>query len=324
MVVDLGDSRLQFRSAESSHTLTHPLLIQVFRTIETILDGRHTVAEIVSSVHSDVLPTTVVFLLKLLQGKGLLQPGIGESKLDDKEQALWRNQLRFLSHFVPDAASLQSMLAKARVGLVGSGDLQQSILSAMSAIGVGGVTELREPSTQCTEVCGEPASFDLIVACAESPACTFFDAVNRACLSSGTRWLRVAISGTSAQLGPTIVPHQTACYTCFDLRLRTHQPELDGYLAYRAHVGRLDGRAEEGSIAPLWSALAGQVALEVMRLLVGFAPPATVGRLYEFSAVSPAAIPHDVLRVPRCPSCGRRQTLAEAWDQGLAAMDVRS
>jgi bacteriocin biosynthesis cyclodehydratase domain-containing protein len=322
IAVDLGDTRLQLRSAESSHTLTHPLLIQVFRAIETILDGRHTVDEIVSAVGSDVLPTTVVFLLKLLQGKGLLQPGVGETALDDKEQANWLRQLRFLSHFVPDASSAQSMLAKARVGLVGSGDLRQAILRSLGSLGVGGVTELREPSTWWTEARDEPASLDLIVACEESPAFTFFDAVNRACLLSGTRWLRVSISGTTAQLGPTIVPNQTACYTCLDLRLRTHQPELDGYLAYRAHIGTLDSRIDEGSIAPFWSALAGQVGLEVMRLLIGFAPPVTIGRFYEFSAVSPIAISHDVLRVPRCPSCGRRRPLMEAWDQDFAAMDT--
>src|SRR3954467_10212216 len=71
LAVELGDDRLQLRSAESSNTLTHPLLVEVFRRIEPLLDGRHTVDEIVSSVESDVLPTTVVFLLQLLEGNGL-------------------------------------------------------------------------------------------------------------------------------------------------------------------------------------------------------------------------------------------------------------
>jgi hypothetical protein len=115
---------------------------------------------------------------------------------------------------------------------------------------------------------------------------------------------------------------QTACYTCLDLRLRTHQPELEGYLAYRAHIGTVGSRGDEGSLAPFSSAVAGQVALEVTRILTGFAPAVTIGRFYEFSAVSPIAISHDVLRVPRCTSCGRRRTVAEAWDQGLALMDT--
>src|SRR5262249_22669333 len=88
--VELGDGRLQLRSAESSHTLTDPLLARIFRRIQPLLDGRHTVEDIASSADSDVFPTTVVFLLKLLQGRGLLQPGIGESGLDEKEQSEWR------------------------------------------------------------------------------------------------------------------------------------------------------------------------------------------------------------------------------------------
>jgi bacteriocin biosynthesis cyclodehydratase domain-containing protein len=271
------------------------------------------------------LPTTVVFLLKLLQGKGLLQPGVGEAALDYKVEAQWLRQLRFLSHFVPDASSAQSLLGKARIGVVGSDDLRQAILSALRSIGVGNVTELHELLKGCPEARGEPASLDLIVACEEVPAFAFFDAVNSACLLSGTRWLRVCIAGTSAQLGPTVIPNQTACYTCFDLRLRTHQPELDGFLAYRANIGiQRDsrGRFDEGSIAPFLLAIAAQVALEVMRLLIGFAPPVTVGRFYEFNALSPIALPHDVLRVPGCTSCGRRRTLMEAWDQSFSAMDT--
>jgi len=294
----------------------------VFRRIEALLDGRHTVDDIVASVNADVLPTTVVFLLKLLQGKGLLQPGAVEGALEDDEEVRWRRQLRFLAHFMSDASSAQIALAKARLGLVGSRDLQQAILSTLGSIGVGCIAELDDPSTWCAEPRVELESLDLIVACEESPAVPFFDAVNRACLASRTRWLRVAISGTSAQLGPTVAPYETACYTCFDYRLRTHESDLDGYLAYRAQVDALDtSRRDEGCIAPLWSIVAAQAALEVMRLLTGFAPPVTVGRFYELNAVSPATISHDVLRLPRCPSC-RRRTFPEAWDQTVLPMEV--
>jgi bacteriocin biosynthesis cyclodehydratase domain-containing protein len=324
IAVDLGDSRLQLRSDQSSHTLTHPLLIETFRRIEKIIDGRHTVVEIAASAGPDVLPTTVIFVLKLLQGKGLLQPGFDESALDDGERARWLQQLNFLSQFVPDASSAQGMLAKARVGLVGSGELRPAISTAISSIGVGGVIELGEPSKWCAEACGELSNLDLIVACEASPAFDFFDSINRACLLNGTRWLRVCIFGKSAQLGPTILPNQTACYTCFDLRLRAHQPELDEYLAYRVQSGALGSRVAEAGTAPFLSVVAGQVALEAMRLLIGFAPPVTVGRFYEFSAVSPVAISHDVLRVPRCMSCGRKRKVAEAWDQSFAAMDIES
>lgn len=319
VAVELGDGRLQLRSAESSHTLTEPLITQVFRVIEPILDGCHTVEDIVSSVDSKVLPTTVVFLLKLLQGRGLLQPGTAETELDENELAQWEKQLRFLGHFMPNPSSAQSRLTKASVGLTGSGALRQAIWSAMNAVGIGSITDLGEPSSWPADGGIELPSLDLIVACEESPAFAAFEAVNRACLASGTRWLHICMSGTTVQFGPTFVPNSTACFTCLDLRFRTHQPDLDGYLAHRARCSGGDVNRDEGSLSPLSSAVAGQAALEVMRLVTGFSPAVTFGRLYELTAVSPVAIPHDVLKVPACPSCGRRRSFSQAWDQGLPA-----
>jgi bacteriocin biosynthesis cyclodehydratase domain-containing protein len=268
------------------------------------------------------LPTTVVFLLKLLHGKGLLQPGIWEASRDGRGQAHWLQQLRFLSHFVQDAPNAQAVLERAHIGIAGSEKLRKSIISSLASIGVSDPTELHDARTWRSDAGGnghELAKFDLLIACEESPAFDFFDAINQACLASGTRWLRVLVSGTSAQLGPTFVPGETACHTCLDLRLRTHEQELEGYLAYRAHVDRPSGRIDEGSIAPLCALVAAQATLEAMRLLVGFTPPVTVGRFYVLKAASPEASSHEVFRVARCPSCGRRRTFAQAWDEELVS-----
>ena len=312
--VELGDGRLQFRSAESSHTLSHPLLVRAFRAIEQFLDGQQTVENIVSLVGTDFQSTTIVFLLKLLHGKGLLQNG-GEGVVPEScDDERWRQQVRFLSHFVPNAARAQAELAESRIGVVGFDNLRKAIVTALRSIGVDRITEIGDLSTGLTDDDGGPSCFDLIVACAVLPGFALFDAVNRACMVTRTRWLRVGISGTSAQLGPTVVPYETACYTCLDLRRQTHEAELDGYLAYRAHAGDAHCIADDGT-ASLALVLSGHVALEIMRILVGHAPPATFGRYYEFSALSPAATRHEVLRIPRCPSCSRASAYAEAWDQ---------
>jgi bacteriocin biosynthesis cyclodehydratase domain-containing protein len=322
VAVPLGDARLQLRSAESTHTLNQPLLIEVFLRIQNVLDGRHTASEIVARAGPDVLPTTVVFLLKLLLGKGLLQPGAGETLLDEQEQARWRSQLRFLDHFVQDASNTHLMLTKARVGLVGSARLCREVSSSFNSIGVG-VDSLGDPRTWCAESreqLDRPGNFDLVVACEDSASFSLFEAVNRACLRSGTRWLCVSVSGKAARLGPTFIPHQTACHTCLDLRLKTHQPDLEGYAAYRLQVDAPDSVVDDGCVAPFRSLVAAQAALEAMRLLTGFSPAVTVGRFYELSALSPAAASHEVFRVPRCPSCGRRRTIAQAWDRDLAGI----
>jgi bacteriocin biosynthesis cyclodehydratase domain-containing protein len=312
VAVDLGDGRLQLRSAESSHSLTHPLLVSAFQRVEKLLDGRHSEDEIISLVGAEFQPTTIVFLLKLLHGKGLLQHG-GDIELETRNDAAWQRQIRFLSHFVPNAPQTQAALASSRVGVVGDGDLRQEIVTAMGAIGIDRVTDISDPSTLHPRADDE--TLDLVVACDVSPGFRLFDATNRACLADGTRWLRVTISGTSAQLGPTFVPYETACYTCLDLRRQTHDPELEGYLSYRASTVDDDGVRDDGTAA-LSSVVSGQAVAEVMRILAGYAAPVTFGRYYEFSATSPIATAHDVLKVPRCPSCGTAR-YTEAWDQTM-------
>jgi bacteriocin biosynthesis cyclodehydratase domain-containing protein len=308
--VDIGDGRLQFRSAESVHTLNHPLLVQAFQHVEKLVDGTRTVDEITSAIDAELEPTTVLFLLKLLHGKGLLQHG-GDAASDGDHDEIWHRQVRFLSHFVPNAARTQSELTKARVGVVGDPGLQRGIADALHTVGIDRVTEMSAPSADtraATDV------VDLLIACAVSPAFRFFDAVNRACLATSTRWLRVAVSGLTAQLGPTFVPFETACHTCLELRRQTHEADVDGYLAFRGRADDTDVVLDDGTAA-LSTVVCGQVALEVSRILAGHTAAATFGRYFEFSAASPLAISHDVLKVPRCESCSGRRSYTEAWDQ---------
>jgi bacteriocin biosynthesis cyclodehydratase domain-containing protein len=296
-VVELGDDRLQLRGAELAYTIRHAFLIEVFRTIEPLLDGTRTVDEIAQAGEPEIAATTAVFLLKLLQANGVLQPGADGDAADDVVP--WERQVRFLAHFMTDAATAHAALLKARVAVVGDRLLAAEIEAALDSLGVGSA---------------EPDAADFAIACEERPGFAFFDAFNDVCLERGTRWLRVAVVGTTAHLGPTFVPYETCCYTCFDLRLRSHEADLDGFAAYRAHAGA----ADEGMLAPLRAALASEAALEAARIVSGFGPPATVGRFYELDARTPERVGHDVLKVPRCPSCGRRQPPREAWDLTLA------
>jgi bacteriocin biosynthesis cyclodehydratase domain-containing protein len=301
--IELGDDRLQLRGAELAYTIRHEFLVEVYRTIEPLLDGTRTVDEIARAGEPEIAATTAVFLLKLLHANGLIQAG-PDGAADAEALGPWERQLRFLGHFVADPAAAQTLLLKARVSVAGAGALAAEVESALGSLGVAATAGLDEA--------------DLVVACSDSPGFAFFDDVNGACLAHGTRWLRCAVLGTTAHLGPTIVPYETCCYTCFDLRVRSHEADTDDFAAYRAHAAP----ADEGALAPLRTALAAEAALEAARLLTAFAPAATIGRFFELDARSPARAGHDVLKVPRCPSCGSGLPPREPWDLALAGLAV--
>jgi bacteriocin biosynthesis cyclodehydratase domain-containing protein len=307
--VDLGDDRLQFRSAEFTYlTLRHPFFIDVFRRIALLLDGRHALPDVTASGGEEIQPTTIVFMLQMLAANGLLQAAEADAALSPDELARWDRQLRYLSRLTADPAALQLGLRQSRVGLAATSELGDAIAVQLDSLGVGEIVTIDVDGTKDFD------GIDLIVAGEESPGYARFDALNQRCLETGARWLHVAMVGSAARLGPTFIPHQTACYTCYDLRLRSHEPELDGFAAYREQPPR-----DEGLLAPVRSVVAAQAALEAIRLLTGFAPPTTLGRFYEIDARTPGAVGHDVLRAPRCPSCAKPGPVREAWESAPVA-----
>lgn len=320
-LVDLGENRLQLRGAEFSFTLKHPLFIETFQSLHNLLDGQRTVDEIVAARDPKYLPTTVTFLLKILRANGILQEGIvpPPPALTPEFLKKHESQIQFFSHFVLDPIGTLAQLHQARVVLIGSDRIRKRIQQGLLSMGFGSLTEIQglnektelDPSQLHKEVVGQLKEVDCLIACQDTTGFRSFEAINEACLETQTRWMHVSISGTKGVMGPTIVPWQSACYVCYEKRLASNAPELESYLAYQKQV---DSSKSEGILNPLWSTLAEQVVLEMARIVSGFAPPKTIGRLYEFEATTPLAEGHDVLRLPRCPACNLKEPKREAWD----------
>jgi thiazole/oxazole-forming peptide maturase SagC family component len=320
-LVDLGGNRMQLRGAEYSFTLNHPLFIETFQSVHSLLDGQRTVEEIISARDPKYLPTTITFLLKMLRANGILQEGAVSPppSLTPENLKEYESQIQFLSHFVLDPAGALALLNKARVALIGSDSITSRIKQGLLGMGFGSLIEVEglsekieiDPSQLHKEVIDQLREVDFLIACQDTPASRFFQALNTVCLETQTRWMHVSISGTRGIMGPTVVPHQSACYTCYDKRMASNASELESYLAYQKQT---EPSKSEGFSSPLWSTLAEQVTLEVARIISGFAPPKTIGRLYEFEATTPLVEGHDVLRLPRCPACNLKEPKREAWD----------
>ncbi len=305
--VSLGDDQLQFRGSEFTFSLSHPLFVEAFYKIEPLLDGKHSVREIASSGGEAFLPTTIDFLLKMLRSNGILQEAhpylLSPETNPEKRQAL------FLSHIIQDAGSSLEILSKVRLGLVGDGELAEDIKLSIGSMGIKNIIQ-STPHSISKDI--ESEGIELFIACQESPGFSFFEEVNSNCLESGVRWMHIAQQGAKALLGPTIVPYQTACYKCYSTRIDALVPDLDSHLAFKENHNQLP--LDEGYFPPIGQAVASQVALEVARIFLGFSPPKTFGRFYEYDAFNVFPSLHNVLRFPRCPACYQKKSPMEIWD----------
>ncbi len=316
--VELSDDQIQFRGSEFVFTIRYPLFIEVFHRIKLLLDGNHTVEDISSTVGPHFLPTTVVFLLKMLRANGLLQEG--SSSLRPSESQLspeaYELQFQFFSHFLQNPQGAIALMNDARVGVLGDEQLKADIIDHLSKLGLGHIKDFGVPQKGNLEY--DLKGIDILIACKESSGFSFFDKVNNLCLSSGARWLHVAIEGSTAFLGPTIVPKQTACYECYDRRRNSNRADLESFLAYKEVIENESSDLSEGFLQPFWSLISSQVSLEITRIISGFAPPNTIGSFYEFNPQTPNSVKHEVFRVPNCPACNPRKPKLETWDTANA------
>lgn len=145
---------------------------------------------------------------------------------------------------------------------------------------------------------------ELVLVCQDAPEVAVYRAVNKAALQEGVPWLRASLEGFEAQLGPAVIPRETACYTCYELRTKANWSYYDENLAFEQYLLSAPSKADYGCLAPVSGFLGNLAALESLKLLTGFCPPITCGRLFTFNISTFDAQPHDVLKLPRCPSCG--------------------
>jgi bacteriocin biosynthesis cyclodehydratase domain-containing protein len=316
-MVDLGDDRMQFRGAAYAVTLRGRILIDAFLRVRDLLDGAHAIDEITASGEPEFLATTIAFALQILTANGVLHDAGTANSLTRDELTRWDREIRFWSHVVPRPEDLLHAMQRATITVGGSGPLAETVHSALRETGFVAARHAADARAEA-----DSALDDLAIVCEDSPAYGRFDAVNEHCLRTGQRWMHVALTGTVAEIGPTVVPHQTACYACFSRRTEANLLSLDGYAEYRALLAA-QGATDEGAAAPLIQIVAGQVALEAVRLLTGLAPPATVGRVVVVSALTPETSGHDVFRVPRCSACGASSAPRAAWDVQRTESDVR-
>ncbi len=309
--IDFGDGRLQFRGSQFSFTLSHPLFVNTFLKIRDLLNGDHQIEEIASSGGEAILPTTIIFVLKILRANGILHefhPFFTSFNNLEKRRAV------FLSQVLQDPGHSIEVFSQSRIGLIGDSSLIDEVRESLGSIGIN---EIFLPSFESLKKTVETEKLDFLIVCKESPSFSFYEKINSKCLDLGIRWMHVTMDGTSALIGPTIVPFQTACYKCFTTRIEFLVPDLEGYVAFKKEQNQTS--RDNGYFSALGKTVGSQVAMEIARIYLGFSPPKTFGRYYQFNINDMESVGHSILRFPRCSACYNKKSPLDIWDSSISA-----
>ena len=315
-VVDIGDSRLQFRGNDFMFSFQNELLFNAFLDIYDWLDGNHSLETIVNSKSGSFRSTTIEFLLKTLFANGLIFEN--EFLLED-EKVGWDDfagQIEFISRFTSTPHVAFQKIRSSNIVIAGSPEIGEELIANLANIGFKKphFVENVESFDSCMSTNGSLEKVDFLVAASWSLDFKHFKPVNTFCHENGIQFCCVAIEGEKALLGPTVIPFQSPCVVCLESRYFSHDSSIPGQPELAKVVNSANGRKATGRVTPLLPVVCGEAALEITRFLTGIAPPSTIGGVFEFSGYSPMPKRHQILKVPRCRACGTKVPTTIQWD----------
>lgn len=214
----------------------------------------------------------------------------------------------------PSGAEIQARLAGAKTLLVGDGNLADRVAAQLVRAGLDKLrTFTPEPRFSGEEMLATALEeADIAVVCPELHRVSLLRSVNRACLEQKVTWTSARTLGARVEVGPTVVPGETACFACYEQRRQSND---NGYRENAAIAERLAAQGlDTGRLAV--EAADGILAAEVIKLLGGFSRPMTYGSVYSLDLITLESGLHRVLKIPRCASCGapaRNRPTTSVW-----------
>jgi len=272
-----------------------------------LLDGTRTSAEIVAVVGVQV-EAAVERALRLLAENELLTAG---PRLD--ADAGGRRDV--VESLVATAGSSSTMaelaerLAAARIRVLGRGHLAAPLARLLHLSRIDDVTRL-EPERQDSEPAG------LVVVAPGAGEHDLTPEWNQRALRDGGAWIPIGdFDGRTVSVGPLIVPHESPCYTCLQLR-------RDSTSGCAGELARFRDVPVRAVARPAVLAAAAALAAEVVVRWIAAADPSLPGTLVTLETTPQLRVEsHVVLRVPRCPACSPAAALApqSPWHEARVA-----
>jgi thiazole/oxazole-forming peptide maturase SagC family component len=143
---------------------------------------------------------------------------------------------------------------------------------------------------------------DLLLVTLDKPNPRLYYQFNRMALQFETKWIIATIDGHQGYVGPTFIPFHTACYSDYERQMRAVLTSLETYRYYSRYLSTNTDVLPFIGLPSYLKIISSMTALSAIHLLLrnySF----TSGRVLVVDFENMQLDFHDILRLPRCPSC---------------------
>lgn len=275
-----------FLISENEHFL---LRGEAYIRLAPLLDGKHTVEEIIAILQNEISAPEVFYLLTRLQSKGYIV---------DAKPSIPSTQAAFWEMLGKDSEQVTQRLQEVSVSVVSLGEIDTEPFKTMLAsVGVR-VSEGGEYSVVLTDDYLQEG----------------LDNFNQEALSCDRTWMLVKPVGIEMWIGPVFIPGKTGCWECLAHRLRGHR-KVERYLQQRKNTTQ-PLPTSLSALPSTLSTVLGIAATEVAKWVVCSQNESLEGNIVTLNALSLEKCNHVLLRRPQCPRCGVPRELPPSLIRG--------
>jgi ribosomal protein S12 methylthiotransferase accessory factor len=250
---------------------------RLYNVLAPLLDGRHTVDELVELLEGQATAAEVYFALMHLEGKGYLTEDV--DGVAPQEAAFW-------SSVGVEPRQVRNRLSESRVMVRALGIMQaERLTAALLELGIA---------------TGEEA--DLEVVLVDDYLQEGLEAYNQEALGRSRPWMLIKPVGLTFWFGPVFRPGKTGCWECLAQRLRCNRLVESFLMRTKGTSGALPLR--RGVLPSTERAALGLAATEIARALVLGEKGPLDGKVVTLHLAGWQAQNHELIRRPQCPRCG--------------------
>jgi molybdopterin-synthase adenylyltransferase len=145
---------------------------------------------------------------------------------------------------------------------------------------------------------------DFVLGCLDPGLSSLTYKLNRACLARSLPWSSATVTAFEGVVGPTVIPYETACYLCYQMRAVAARDDPEQALGELQAFDRskIDGSADRENLAFGAGIVGNLLALEAFKAILGIRSK-LAGRILTVDFLGPRTKQHTVLRKPWCPDC---------------------